>query len=122
MANVSAVEYTAPKKAADVCRDQPAKGLVVRLTIVLQTGDVAIKKIGMIGGLGWPSTVDYYRLLCTKTNEHFKENGAAAPYAIPQIVIESLNMNETRKLRGQEGDEASWSEYDSRGKAKAPGQ
>lgn len=71
-----------------------------------------MKKIGMIGGLGWPSTVDYYRLLCTKTNTHFKAKGATPPYPTPQIAIESLNMNETRKLRGREGDEASWARFD----------
>lgn len=72
-----------------------------------------MKKIGMIGGLAWPSTLDYYRLLCTKSNEHFRTNGATPPYPTPHIIIESLNMSETRKLRGQEGDEASWEGYDS---------
>ena len=67
----------------------------------------------MIGGLGWPSTVDYYRLLCAKTNEHFMEKGATPPYPTPEIVIESLNMSETRKLLGGEGDEPSWSRFDS---------
>ena len=32
----------------------------------------AMKKIGLIGGLGWLSTIDYYRLLCSRTNEHFQ--------------------------------------------------
>lgn len=71
-----------------------------------------MKKIGIIGGLAWPSTLDYYRLLCTKTNEHFRAKGATPPYPTPHIIIESLNMNDTRKLRGQEGDEASWERYD----------
>jgi len=71
-----------------------------------------MKKIGIIGGLTWPSTVDYYRLICTKTNEHFRMRGATPPYPTPNIVIESLNMNETRRLRGEERDEASWRDYD----------
>lgn len=70
-------------------------------------------KIGMIGGLAWPSTVEYYRGLCARTNEHYKAKGATPPYPTPHIIIESLNINETRKLRGREGDEASWERYDS---------
>jgi len=71
-----------------------------------------MKKIGMIGGLAWPSTVEYYRGLCAKTNEHYKAKGVPAPYPTPHIIIESLNINETRKLRGREGDEDSWERYD----------
>lgn len=72
-----------------------------------------MKKIGMIGGLAWPSTVDYYRGLCTKTNEHYKAKGATPPYPTPHIILESLNISETRNLRGREGDDASWARYDS---------
>jgi len=72
-----------------------------------------MKKIGMIGGLAWPSTVDYYRGLCAKTNEHHKAKGAAPPYPTPHMIIESLNISETRKLRGREGDDASWERYES---------
>src|SRR5688572_16078184 len=71
-----------------------------------------MKKIGIIGGLAWPSTADYYRLLCTKTNDHFRRAGRAAPYPTPHMIIESLDMSEMRKLRGREGDDASWKEYD----------
>jgi aspartate racemase len=72
-----------------------------------------MKKIGMIGGLAWPSTIEYYRGLCIKTNEHYKRLGVTPPYPTPPMVIESLNINETRQLRGQESDEASWGRYDS---------
>ncbi len=71
-----------------------------------------MKKIGIIGGLAWPSTADYYRGLCAKTNEQFKAKGATPPYPTPHILIESLDINEMRKLRGREGDEASWQRYD----------
>ncbi len=67
-----------------------------------------MKKIGMIGGLGWLSTIDYYRLLCAKTNIHYENLGVEPPLPAPHIFIESLNMHETRKLRGKEGDDASW--------------
>jgi aspartate racemase len=71
-----------------------------------------MKKIGIIGGLAWPSTVEYYSGLCKRTNEHFKARGVPAPYPTPHIIIESLNINETRKLRGRAGDEASWDGYE----------
>ncbi len=72
-----------------------------------------MKKIGIIGGLAWPSTADYYRLLCKQSNEHFRLLDQSPPYATPAMVIESLNINETRSARGTEGDERSWVGYDS---------
>jgi aspartate racemase len=68
--------------------------------------------IGMIGGLHWQSTVEYYSGLCTRTNEHYRAKGASPPYPTPHIIIESLDIAETRKLRGREGDEVSWERYD----------
>ncbi|MDA9982560.1 amino acid racemase [Gammaproteobacteria bacterium] len=71
-----------------------------------------MKKIGMIGGLGWLSTIDYYRLLCAKTNAHYENLGVEPPLPTPHIFIESLNMHETRMLRGKEGDDASWAGFE----------
>ena len=71
-----------------------------------------MKKIGIIGGLGWPSTIDYYRLLCEKTNDYFKSNGSDLPYPSPHIILESVNMSHTRSLRGRDGDEDSWESFD----------
>lgn len=70
-----------------------------------------MKKIGIIGGVAWQSTVEYYRLLCAWSNEHFAEH-EAGPARTPPIIIESLVMRQTRSLRGREGDEASWADYD----------
>jgi len=71
-----------------------------------------MKKIGIIGGLGWPSTIDYYRLLCVKTNDYFKSIGSTQPYPGPHIILESVNMSHTRSLRGKDGDEDSWKNFD----------
>jgi len=71
-----------------------------------------MKKIGIIGGLGWLSTIDYYRLLCSKANTHFEHLGVNPPLPTPPIFIESLNMHETRKFRGREGDDASWVSFE----------
>lgn len=72
-----------------------------------------MKKIGIVGGVAWPSTLEYYRLLCTWTNEHFRKLGSDLPYPTPPMTIESVVMNETRKLRARltDGDEA-WAAYD----------
>lgn len=72
-----------------------------------------MKKIGIIGGVAWQSTVEYYRLLCTWSNAHYRDLEPEGPARTPQIVIESLVMRETRSLRGISGDEDSWAAYDS---------
>jgi len=72
-----------------------------------------MKKIGIVGGVAWPSTADYYRLICSHANAHFKDLGVEPPYPTPPITIESLVMHETRKLRGKPGDgEEGWVEFD----------
>ncbi|MCO4762811.1 MAG: aspartate/glutamate racemase family protein [Myxococcales bacterium] len=71
-----------------------------------------MKKIGMIGGLAWPSTIDYYRALCERTNQHHQAAGHPMPSPSPELVLESLDIAALRKLRGVVGDEASWSGYD----------
>jgi aspartate racemase len=72
-----------------------------------------MKKIGIIGGLAWPSTADYYRLLCKKTNDHFQRKDYKSPFPTPPIILESLNTNEARAARGRDGDESSWAQFDS---------
>lgn len=71
-----------------------------------------MRKLGIIGGLAWPSTLDYYRLLCEKAATRFAHQGALPPYPTPPMVIESLNITETRALRGEPGCESSWAAYD----------
>ncbi len=73
-----------------------------------------MKKIGIVGGVAWPSTVEYYRLLCTWSQAHFRAQGVTGPLPTPPIMIESLVMAETRKLRAQPGDgEDAWAAFDS---------
>ncbi len=71
-----------------------------------------MKKIGLLGGMAWPSTVDYYRGICAGANAYYRERGATEPLPVPWITIESVNIAETRALRGVEGDETSWRAYD----------
>lgn len=72
-----------------------------------------MKKIGIVGGVAWPSTADYYRLICQGANAHFRARGHRPPLPTPWIAIESVNQAETRALRGTpEGGEASWAGFD----------
>ncbi len=71
-----------------------------------------MKKIGLLGGMAWPSTIDYYRTICEGANARFRAKGYPAPLPVPPVNIESVNIAETRALRGIEGDEASWAAYD----------
>jgi aspartate racemase len=72
-----------------------------------------MKKIGIVGGVGWPSTVDYYRLICTASNAHFKAIGTSLPHPTPPMTIESLVMHETRGYRAKPGDsDKAWARYD----------
>lgn len=69
-----------------------------------------MKKIGIVGGVAWQSTVEYYRLLCARTNAHFAPIEQEGPARTPPMAIESLVMRETRALRGH-GDQG-WEAYD----------
>lgn len=71
-----------------------------------------MKKIGILGGVGWASTIDYYRALCEGAGRVHAARGATSPLPVPRITIESVVQAETRKLRGQVGDEASWTAFD----------
>ena len=71
-----------------------------------------MKRIGVVGGAAWPSTLEYYRLICAWSNAHFAALGHGAPLPTPPMTIESLVVAETRKLRGVPGDEASWAGFD----------
>ena len=64
-----------------------------------------IKKVGLIGGVGWPATVLYYEGLCEAAAAH-------CPGGSPPMVIESLNMQDTLSQRGTAGDPRSWQVYD----------
>ena len=51
-----------------------------------------MKKIGIIGGLGPESTVDYYKEIISTFNTKYAE------LAYPEIIIYSVNMNDLMKF------------------------
>ena len=71
-----------------------------------------MKKIGILGGVGWASTVDYYRAIAQGSGAFFAAQGATPPLPVPPITIESVTQAHIRSLRGTPGDEASWAEFD----------
>lgn len=71
-----------------------------------------MKKIGILGGVGWASTIDYYRAICEGAGRIHAARGATSPLPVPPITIESVVQAETRKLRGKLGDEPSWAAFD----------
>ena len=70
-----------------------------------------MKKIGIVGGIGWPSTMEYYRLICEASQRYHRDQDYSGPAPMPEIVIESLNMHFTVNHRGNK-DPESWRLWD----------
>jgi aspartate racemase len=71
-----------------------------------------MKKIGIVGGLAWPSTVDYYSELCRRSEEWQKARNLHSAASMLEICIESLDVNKALSYIGNENDEKSWSQFD----------
>jgi aspartate racemase len=71
-----------------------------------------MKKIGIVGGVAWLSTVDYYSDLCRRAEQwHLVRNLQGAP-STPEMSIESLDLNKAVSYLGIDDDEQSWSQFD----------
>jgi aspartate racemase len=64
-----------------------------------------MKKIGIVGGVAWRSTLDYYSEICRRCEE------CPTP-STPEISIESLDLNKAVSYLGIDGDENSWEQFD----------
>jgi aspartate racemase len=71
-----------------------------------------MKKIGIVGGVGWPSTVDYYSGICRKTEQWHLDRNGQGELSMPEMSIESLSLNRAVSYIGIDGDEGSWSQFD----------
>ncbi|MGH2347110.1 MAG: aspartate/glutamate racemase family protein, partial [Chloroflexota bacterium] len=70
-----------------------------------------MKKIGIVGGVGWPSTVEYYTGICRQSERrHVTERLPGVP-SIPEIYIESLDISKAVAYIGTDDDEASWDQF-----------
>lgn len=72
----------------------------------------AMNKIGIVGGVAWPSTVDYYAGLCRRSERRHRALGLRGPAPMPEMAIESLDVRRAIGLLGRAGDEASWTLFD----------
>ena len=71
-----------------------------------------MKKIGIVGGVGWLSTLDYYSEICRRTEQgHIDQKRQGVP-STPEMSIESLDENKAISYLGVDGDEDSWSHFD----------
>jgi aspartate racemase len=71
-----------------------------------------MKRIGIVGGIAWLSTVDYYSDLCRRSEERHLAGQLPGLPSTPEISIESLDLNRAFAYLGSDGDEASWTRYD----------
>ena len=70
------------------------------------------RKIGILGGTGWPSTVHYYSELCRRSESRELQLDSTRPPTTPEMCIESLDLRHAVSLIGVDGDEASWRRFD----------
>lgn len=71
-----------------------------------------MKKIGIVGGVAWRSTVDYYSGICRRSEEWHASRAEQAAFSIPEISIESLDLNKAVSYVGRDGEEESWRQFD----------
>jgi aspartate racemase len=71
-----------------------------------------MKKIGIVGGVAWLSTVDYYSEICRQSERwHLAKHPQGVP-STPEMSIESLDLNKAVSYLGIDGDEESWLQFD----------
>ena len=70
------------------------------------------KKIGIVGGVSWISTVEYYQAICEMSHRCKQGQKQDGPAPIPEMSIESLNINKSISLRGRPGEDNSWRAFE----------
>jgi aspartate racemase len=60
-----------------------------------------VKKIGIVGGVAWQTTVEYYSGICARSKP-----------STPEITIESLDLSRAVSYLGMDDAEDSWSAFD----------
>jgi aspartate racemase len=72
----------------------------------------AMKKIGIVGGVAWPSTVDYYSEICRRSEQWFLARNSRDIPSTPEMSIESLDLSKAASYFGDDDDEESWAQFD----------
>ena len=71
-----------------------------------------MKKIGIVGGVAWRSTVAYYSGICELSEERWRLHNRRGTPSTPEIAIESLDLARAFALLGNDQDEPSWEGFD----------
>lgn len=71
-----------------------------------------MKKIGIVGGVAWRSTVDYYSGICSACEELALARDLRGEFRFPEITIESLDHSRAVAYLGRDDDESSWHRFD----------
>ena len=71
-----------------------------------------MKKIGIVGGIAWPSTVEYYAGICREAERRHLSGDPPGLPSIPEMAIESLDLPKAISYLGIDGNEDSWSRFD----------
>jgi len=71
-----------------------------------------MKKIGILGGVGWRASAEYYAGLCRLGEAWRSRAHNAAVSSVQEMSIESLDQATAIACLGVDGDEASWSRFD----------
>lgn len=87
-----------------------------QLEAAASTQSIGMKKLGIVGGVAWASTVDYYSEFCRQSELWRLEwQSAAEPSTLsmtPEMSIESLDLAKAVAWLGMDGDESSWAKFD----------
>ena len=47
-----------------------------------------MKKLGIVGGVARPSTIDYHRAICRLSVDHHRLSNVIGPPPVPEVSIE----------------------------------
>ena len=71
-----------------------------------------MKKIGIVGGMAWTSTVDYYCGICHRCEQRQRTRGPGVLAQMPEIAIESLDLKTAFSYLGNDNNPQSWERFD----------
>jgi aspartate racemase len=71
-----------------------------------------MKKIGIVGGIAWTSTVDYYSGICRRCEQRQQARKPGVLAHMPEIAIESLDLKTAFSYLGSDSDSQSWECFD----------
>jgi aspartate racemase len=74
--------------------------------------EIEMKKVGIVGGMAWTSTVDYYAGICRRCERWQNARDPGALASMPEIAIESLDLKTAFSYLGNDASEQSWAQFD----------